>query len=1176
MDNNLHDTSSHTPLSNDKSAPVPAKRRRNPWLRVLKWLGIMILSVVLLLIAVVGAAVWILTPERLTPIVEKYATEYIDGEVKIDRVELTFWSTFPRLQLDVDSLRVISHTLRNITPAQRAAIPSGADTVVTVGSFSGGVNVLKALTGTIALHDITINHPVVTIVDVTPTLSNYSIFPVSDTKDTTATVIPDIQLSRFKITGTAPIRYVSLSDSIDFKIKLTATSVDGEDAPGYKLNFAADASTTLGDLSFDNLRIGMGGDVVWNHLRPYVIELRKFQAGVNDINAIIDAKLDFEDNMSVNSLEFVMPIVAFNSVVALIPKELRGGLNKLNNNLKVGLTAKLTKPYVPSRMRYPSMEMSLTIPEGQVSYEQLKLSKLALDLDAVIDGENLDASKFNLKRLVAIGEGVGFELNGVATNVISDPRIEGNFRGGIEFSRIPKRFLAAYNVTASGHLRGDADFRLRQSYLSRVNFHRIKLDGYIGLKNFRVTVSDFGANAYVRDANLKFGTSSTISRGNFSADSLMTASLNIDTIAVILPGLDAQGRLLRLGVGCKNIATSSDTTIINPIGANGHIGFFSMFTPEDSTRIRLRDINVRGQIRRYRDNNRVPQLDLLLDAGRMRYSDVFNRVSLRNTNLDLTIHPTPPRVGRRMKAAMDSISAANPGLHPDSVYAMARRVVPRRQRALAADSSVTSTHMDFELDSETKSILRKWRASGHLKAERARLMTPYFPLRNRLRDLDMTFNNDSIIVRNTKYNVGASDFTIDGSITNLTRALTSRSGRQPLRVNLRLTSDTIDVNQIAAATFAGAAFAEKERQGLAGPVSDSENDEDVQASIANAADSTETGPLLIPTNIEATVRMAARNVLYADFIFHNFRGTAEIFDGALNLRNLSARTDIGGIDLTALYQGLTPDSLSFAFGMQVRDFHLGRFMELMPQLDTIMPLLRDVKGIVNAEVAATSRLTPDMDLEIPTMNAAVSIAGDSLVLVDAETFRKIGKWLLFKHKERNVIDHMDVKLVVKDAQMELFPFIFNIDRYKLGVFGSNDLDLNFKYHVAVLKSPIPFKFGINVSGNPDKMKIRLGGAKVNEKKAAATVAIADNTRINLLNQIENVFRRGVRRAGKAGGVRLDMQGPSNPSFNDVTGDTISHADSLLFIREGLIPAPPRPDSTLVDAKNKKGNKKKKK
>ena len=32
------------------------------------------------------------------------------------------------------------------TPAQRAAIPSGAVTIVTVGSFSGGVNVLKALT----------------------------------------------------------------------------------------------------------------------------------------------------------------------------------------------------------------------------------------------------------------------------------------------------------------------------------------------------------------------------------------------------------------------------------------------------------------------------------------------------------------------------------------------------------------------------------------------------------------------------------------------------------------------------------------------------------------------------------------------------------------------------------------------------------------------------------------------------------------------------------------------------------------------------------------------------------------------------------------------------------------------------------------------------------------------
>ena len=35
------------------------------------------------------------------------------------------------------------------------------------------------------------------------------------------------------------------------------------------------------------------------------------------------------------------------------------------------------------------------------------------------------------------------------------------------------------------------------------------------------------------------------------------------------------------------------------------------------------------------------------------------------------------------------------------------------------------------------------------------------------------------------------------------------------------------------------------------------------------------------------------------------------------------------------------------------------------------------------------------------------------------------------------------------------------------------LALNFDYHSAFLKSPLPFKFGINIKGNPDKYKVRF-------------------------------------------------------------------------------------------------------
>lgn len=525
---------------------------------------------------------------------------------------------------------------------------------------------------------------------------------------------------------------------------------------------------------------------------------------------------------------------------------------------------------------------------------------------------------------------------------------------------------------------------------------------------------------------------------------------------------------------------------------------------------------------------------------------------------------------------MDSLSALHPELSRDSIYKLARASRPRRPRRDTTASTPPTEKIDYGLDAETTSLMRRWRASGTLTAKRGRVFIPYFPLRNRLTDVSLKFNNDSIVVSHTRYRVGRSDFLIDGTVTNLTRAVTSRSGRQALQVNFRVTSDTIDVNQIAAAVFAGAAFAEKERRGAMIAIADSDDDNVIEQSIVQNADSTDAGPLLIPTNIEATLRLNARNVIYSDFLFNNLRGSVEVFDGSLNMRNLSARTDVGAVDLTALYEGLTPADLNFAFGMQVRDFRVGRFLDLVPSLDTIMPLLSDMDGVINGEIAAHARLDSVMDIVVPSLNAAVTLSGDSLVLLDAATYRKIGKWMLFKHKERNVIDSMTVRLVVQNSMMQLYPFVFNIDRYRLGVYGNNDMDLKLKYHIAVLKSPIPFKFGINVSGTPEKLKIRLGGAKWDEKSAMRTFAISDTVRVNLVKQIQSLFRRGLDRAGaQGGGMRLD----ATPAYRPGTGadavagaDTISHADSLIFIREGLIPAPPAPapaESPEAGAKRKK-------
>lgn len=105
------------------------------------------------------------------------------------------------------------------------------------------------------------------------------------------------------------------------------------------------------------------------------------------------------------------------------------------------------------------------------------------------------------------------------------------------------------------------------------------------------------------------------------------------------------------------------------------------------------------------------------------------------------------------------------------------------------------------------------------------------------------------------------------------------------------------------------------------------------------------------------------------------------------------------------------------------------------------------------------------------------------------------------------------------------------------------------------------------------MKVRLGRAKYKPDKVGETFAIVDTTRINLLKEIDNVFRRGARNA-RLGALRPEKR-PDNVNFDELN-DTISHEDSVMFINQGLLPAPPKPEPVEEVPAAKTKDKKKKK
>ena len=71
--------------------------------------------------------------------------------------------------------------------------------------------------------------------------------------------------------------------------------------------------------------------------------------------------------------------------------------------------------------------------------------------------------------------------------------------------------------------------------------------------------------------------------------------------------------------------------------------------------------------------------------------------------------------------------------------------------------------------------------------------------------------------------------------------------------------------------------------------------------------------------------------------------------------------------------------------------------------------------------------------------------------------------------------------------------------------------------------------------------------------AVESVGIVDTVRVNLVRQIQNVFRRGVRRSRFARLQTDKMDAAGNISLGN---DTLSRADSLELVRQGMLPDVP--------------------
>jgi len=435
------------------------------------------------------------------------------------------------------------------------------------------------------------------------------------------------------------------------------------------------------------------------------------------------------------------------------------------------------------------------------------------------------------------------------------------------------------------------------------------------------------------------------------------------------------------------------------------------------------------------------------------------------------------------------------------------------------------------------------------------VVSPYFPLRTRLQNLDLTFTTNDVTLKNLDVRCGESRLKMSGKIDGIRRALSTGRG---LSLVADIKADTLNINQLLTALYNGAAYSEASEE-FKKAVANATDEDHLEQIIQDENEGKEQSALLVvPSNLTIDVSVVVGYAKYADITINKLTGHLISRDRCLQLKDFSAQTNVGEIELTALYATRSKKDITFGLDLEFKDILLEDFVNIIPSVDSLVPMLASFKGIVNCQVAATASLDTTMNIKLPTLNAACRVSGTDLVLLDGETFSEIAKTLKFKNRQQNLVERIGVELLIRNNQIEIFPFIMEIDRYKTAISGVHNLDMTFNYHISVLRSPLPFKLGINLKGDLDnmkKMKIGIGRAKYKDTNLPTYVTVIDTTRLNLRTQIDNFIQHGVdvARFSQFSTPIIDQ------SFieKDADSTVLSAQDSLALYKEGIIEIEPK-------------------
>lgn len=1038
-----------------------------------------------LVVVVLAVALWLVfTPSKLTKIVNSLADNYITCEAKFGNVDLTFLSTFPDAGLKIEDLVIVNPGKGPVRDGEQN------DTVAKIGSLTVGIDVKAFLKGNkVIVHQVALDDATANLYIAEDGTANFDIFPKSDDTTSSESKLPEvIDLKKIKIDNLN-------ATFLNCKEGFMSAEVKGLDM---NLKGSMEQEDIVADLKLkiDEVFFSQGGDTA-STLMAHVKGLEMNVDGTKE-GETIDADIKMGGkNVDLEQIDSAGNHTLKGALDDLLLKAKgKGDMDEMRCELKLGVekgtlnaagtemvNAKLSESKKGLlNVDMPDVVVKLNKKEVWLSDSKIKIDDYALmlngqcflategrpltmDMAAETDGSWRVKPLLDIVPERYVGFRKGMEMDGDVSFVL-------NAAGTLTDSTMP-------NIVGNIAL-ADGRYYAPKMLPYKINKVKGKLGVDLNLdkrKESHVTIENLKAHTQGTDVTLNGRVDDLL--GDMRVDARVKGTLPLEDVKPMIPkgmNLVAQGDA-EIDLTTNFKMSQLQKKAFEKIKAMGSLKMNEVDVTYDNMHLTAPKMAISLQMP-------VPEKDRLGHARIV--SDKINLSRGKNLKAEMESADIDLKVNNMMKEQLAATFNIELG-------------------ALEAEKDSMNASLDglklagsVRLDSTQRNLIKQYNPQFNATTHNVLLYMPKMPEAVRLAELDLAYSPTLCNIKTAKARIGHSDIELYGTVSNLEDWLDNKA---MLKGDLNLTSEYADVDQLM--------------NMISGIGS---NADSLKSMRKEDAVPEEANPFIVPRNVNVTLNTHIKRSIAFGNDLHDVAGALTVNDGRVVLDQMGFVCKAARMQLTALYRSPRPGNLFAAIDFHLLDIQIDELLNMIPAVDTLVPMLSAFDGKANFHLAGESYLDAFYRPKMSSLKGAAAISGQDLVVMDNSDLSTIAKLMRFKSwrdKDNKIkIDSMSVEMNCMDVghgiEIEVLPFLLSMGSYQICISGVQQFDKDCVYHLELLKNPLLARVGVDVKGSLAKPKISLGKVRYADLFRPKYQGVADKKAMEIKNKIRQALEANVR------------------------------------------------------------------